>query len=285
MKKLIIGLVVGVVIGFAGARLMHNTYSPDIQKNVLSKADASITESEDAERDDKFGTVTKVVKMASPTGDLANISSQPKTIEEYQTAYANLQEAVIQQNKTLQKLTAENNKLTDELEESGGGRAQMKDLTASEVEKAKANIEASLSDATAEYAEVLKSALESFKSGDVLPDSDALLRHYADEPDFAWSDVARAYIQNYFAAQAGSNIQLIQLNCRKTYCEVYGFYSDGEKLDNPRQAGSQIQSAFNALEQAPGFSNLFVGLESASISIDSENSYMTFHNFIRSNRQ
>ncbi len=285
MKNLIIGLVVGVLIGFAGAKLLHNPTSPDTQKNVLSKAAASITESVDAETDNELGTATKVDKMASPTGDVVNISSQPKTIEDYQAAYANLQEAVIQQNKTLQELKAENNKLADELEESGGGRAPMKDLTANEIEKAKANIEASLSEATAEYAEVLKSALESFKSGDVLPDSDALLRHYADEPDFAWSDVARAYIQNYFAAQADSNIQLVQLNCRKTYCEVYGFYSDGEKLDNPRQAGSQIQSAFNALEQAPGFSNLFVGLESASISIDSENSYMTFHNFIRSNRQ
>ena len=285
MKNLIIGLVVGVLIGFASAKLLHNPSSPETQNNVQSKADASITDAIEATTDGDVGTVTKVIKKASPTGDFASVSSQPKTIEEYQAAYANLQQAVTQQNKTLQELKAENNKLADELEESSSGREPMKALTASEVEKAKANIEASLSEATAEYAEVLKSALESFKSGDVLPDSDALLRHYADEPDFVWSDLARAYIQNYFAAQTDSNIQLVQLNCRKTYCEVYGFYSDGEKLDNPRQAGSQIQSAFNSLEQSPGFSNLFVGLESASISIDSENSYMTFHNFIRSKSQ
>ena len=55
-----------------------------------------------------------------------------------------------------------------------------------------------------------------------------------------------------------------------------------EELADPRKAGAQIQSVFRTMEQAPGFSNLFTGLESASISIDTENSYLTFHNFIRS---
>lgn len=286
MKNLLIGLVLGVVIGFAGSKLVFNDGSLESQNKAESLSDKKSSASREV--DSKSGGIKTKRKMVNETSIASlskNASAQPQTIEEYQAAYAALQQAVIHQNKAVQKLTAENKKLTESVKESGGRRIELADLSASDIETAKENIQASIAEAPEEYAEVLKSALESYNAGDALPDADALLRHYADEPDFAWSDVARAYIQNYFAAQADSNIQLVQLNCRKTYCEVYGFYSDGEKLDNPRQAGSQIQSAFNALEQAPGFSNLFVGLESASISIDSENSYMTFHNFIRSNRQ
>ena len=286
MNKLLIGLLIGVVIGFGASKLLNNSDALEqIEKSQSVSDEPSLGLNVVASENDELNAEIVDVEDASNSNHSVNSSSQPQTIEEYQAAFANLQQAVVSQNKTVQKLTAENKKLAEKLEDLGGERVQLPDLSASDIEKAKANIEASLAEAPEEYAEVLKSALDAYNSGDALPDSDALLRHYADEPDFVWSDVARAYIQNYFAAQTDSSIQLVQLNCRKTYCEVYGFYSSGEKLDNPRQAGSKIQATFNALEQAPGFSNLFTGLESASISIDSENSYMTFHNFIRSSQR
>ncbi len=283
MKNLLIGLVLGLVIGFVGSMLVSKEGTVGGQENVESIADEKLSGSvEEISSQVKSRTEAELLIGTSNFTLSENKSSQLQTIEEYQAAYANLQQAVVQQTKAVQKLTAENKKLTETLEGSEGRRVELADLSASDIESAKANIQASLAEASEEYAEVLKSALESYNSGDALPDADALLRHYSDEPDFAWSDVARAYIQNYFAAQTDSNIQLVQLNCRKTYCEIYGFYSMSEELADPRKAGAQIQSVFRTMEQAPGFSNLFTGLESASISIDTENSYLTFHNFIRS---
>jgi len=288
MKKLLIGFVVGILLGFVASKFFPNTEIDNSKKNNVA-LEQDIAKPERSSQSElklkEQETVNNSLDESKSASKIITTASQPQTIEEYQVAYAQLQQAIIQQSKTVQKLTAENKKLTNDLENGNERRTELPDLSIDDISKAKANIEASLVDAPQEYAEVLKSALDSYNSGDALPDADALLRHYSDEPDFAWSDIARVYIQNYFSAQTDSNIQLVQLNCRKTYCELYGFYSNGEQLDNPRQAGSQIQAVFNAMEKAPGFANLFIGLESASISVDSENSYMTFHNFIRSNQR
>ena len=213
MKNLLIGLVLGLVIGFVGSMLVSKEGTVGGQENVESIADEKLSGSvEEISSQVKSRTEAELLIGTSNFTLSENKSSQLQTIEEYQAAYANLQQAVVQQTKAVQKLTAENKKLTETLEGSEGRRVELADLSASDIESAKANIQASLAEASEEYAEVLKSALESYNSGDALPDADALLRHYSDEPDFAWSDVARAYIQNYFAAQTDSNIQLVQLN-------------------------------------------------------------------------
>ena len=288
MKNLLIGLVLGVVIGFAGSKLVFKDSLLDSQKKADSIADKKSTISMPEELSD----VAEVIDAVSISNVSIELQSQPQTIEEYQTYTSKLLEEVSKQSGVIGNLQSENKNLERNLlamQDAVTDRAR-DEVNASDIEIAKENMQASLAGASPEYAEVLAAAISSFESdkdGNITsyPESEALLKHYSEEPDFAWADVAKAYIQNYFASQADSNIQLVQLNCRKTYCEIYGFYSFGEELTDPRQAGGKIQNVFKTMQQAPGFSNLFTVVASSSISIDSENSYMTFHNFLRSNRK
>ena len=287
MKNLIIGLVVGSLLTIGISKVFFN--STDSEKTtsgaiqVLDKVTADAKEIEPIENVES----SEISKQA-----LTQLAETPETIEEYQAYTSKLLDEISAKTGVINELKVENKNLERnlyEVQKAVLNRTNDK-VSESDLGIARENMQASLADASPEYAEVLQSAINKFESdkeGNITtyPESEALLKHYSEEPDFAWADVAKAYIQNYFASQVDSNIQLVQLNCRKTYCEIYGFYSFGDELSDPRQVAGNVQKTFKAMQQAPGYSNLFTAVTSSSINIDSENSYITFHNFLRSNRK
>jgi len=289
MKNLIIGLVIGALVTFFSMKLFspNATKTGSVVKNaeansieaVADQAKARAQASAGLEQGTATATTVLIDKSQNSTVSLAQ---EPQTIDEYRALVADMRAAMNQQNDVIEQLTQVKNKLEKDADVQGGGRRQQAELSQAQIENAKQAMSNAIVNAEPEFAEVLSSALDYYnKTKTVSPGSEALLRHYADEPDYTWSEVAQGFLQNFFASYTAENIQVIQMNCRATYCELYGNYTSKEPIADHRVGGAAISELFNAMELVPGFSDLFRGLESSSINVSSDNNFMTFHNFIR----
>lgn len=291
MKKIFLGFVAGALVTLGATQLIQNSneYQQNIQQEDVKKENARLDKQEMTKEkvlakveDEHPAALVQVVKTTSATeNSLTDYMelSRDELIERLNN-YQNQVDALTATVTTQQQAIAKLNKDID----NGGTRPQAKDLTEAEAQTALENIRQAITNADPEYKEVLEVALNQYENDLELiaPGNDALIRHYSEEPRYDWSEAAQAFLQSYFQLGIEPNIQLVQLNCRSTYCELYGFYSSSEQLNDYRIPAAKVTKFFQGMQDAPNYKSFFRSAENISLNNDSDNNFMTFHVFIRS---
>jgi len=289
MKNLSIGLILGVIVTFIGMMIFKQADSPAVSKFEAKESNEVLVVHHDSSdeieikqpvkiRDISKTVITSVAdRVSTDLTDIENLSSAElkDLVRNYQSQISGLVSKVKAQQQAIETLNDEQERRRNPLEEQN--------LSPEQATAALANIQAALQTADPEYKEVLESALNLFADDELqTPTNDALLRHYSDEPNVQWAPSAQAWLQSYFQSGLEPDMTLIQLNCRATYCELYGFYGSDTTIADYRGPAAKISNFFRQMSDGSGYKSLFRSAENISLNTSSDNTFMSFHVFIRS---
>jgi len=284
MKNIFVGLIIGILITVLGFKLLDHQPNEDeitlaketqssnakIHTKKLESAIPKLPQDQDAINE-------KVTSSSINAADIENLSVNElkNLVSSYQGQIEKLSGTVKAQKEAIQKLNTER---------ETSNPLESENLNPEQATAALINIRAAIETADPEYKEVLESALTLYRDEKLItPNNDALLRHYAETPDIQWATSAQAWLQSYF--QSGLNedeLSLIQLNCRASYCELYGFYGSNQSINDYRIPAAKISNFFRGMSDTAGYSALFRNAENISLNTSSDNTFMSFHVFIRS---
>ena len=285
MKNIIVGLLLGVIGTYAAMTFLQTSSPVQIQETVIPnvKSQDELLKPKSMAQDSESKPLKindvgkKIVSTVISDAEIESLSAAElkDLVRDYQAQVAGLTDTVKTQKQAMDKLNDERERRRNPLEEEN--------LTPDQASAALNNIRAALETADPEYKEVLESALNLFQGEELeTPSNDALLRHYSEERQIQWATSAQAWLQSYFQSGVEPDISLIQLNCRTTYCELYGFYGSDVTINDYRQPAAKISNFFRQMSDGPGYANLFRNAENISLNTSSDNTFMSFHVFIRS---
>ena len=285
MKNLFIGLLLGAIltaVAFGFNQKDEQSIKNGVTADAISARQAEepsnkMKNIEDQPLDIKSDYQRIINVSEGSTESLASLSKVElvSMLEEQRQQIAGLADTVKTQKAAIEKLNDERERPRTPFSEEN--------LTPEQATAALNNIRTALETADPEYKEVLESALNLFQDEKLItPSNDALLRHYAEEPEIQWATTAQAWLGSYFQNGIEPDINLIQLNCRATYCELYGFYGSDQTINDYRIPGAKISNYFREMADAAGYKTLFRNAENISLNTSSDNTFMSFHVFIRS---
>lgn len=282
MKNLIIGFIVGVIVTLAGTSFLGN--KTDISDSMTALPGQKLLDTNTIVKSSSNGIQETVEnKLKESSGNEVNeeqlsLAQEPQTIDEYRALVTDLRSAIGQQAKAIEQLDEKLAAVEDDREETS-----FIELNQERIKSAQENIQQAIESSDPEFAEFLKAASSySEENGVVTPDYEVLYKHYSQDVEPNWSQRAQIYLTNYIAGYPKENLSIVNLNCRTSYCEIYGFMSSNEPIVDHRPVSGAITDYFRGMQSSSGFGDLFRGMENASLSNSSDNMYMTFHIFIRS---